>query len=266
MTIYNNGTNSFVWKGTRYGVATRVKFKDDFIKNFTWMGEKICDKGMFDKVYIEQGRKMFQFNKYCPEEMFMDHIYPGYFSFTELELMDAIELILKPVPIEEVTAQESSYTVRQLSDNYESKRNFFELNGRYYGQGSKIYITDGFMRYYEMKTGNNLTKKIAFLYSDVVNGVREYCIASCPDMKLEHINNYCLTYTLTEEEFFQSIEFITDCHTIKRKDKDEPVIFIFWLLYFAIIVLSFVIFVKPSAVIVAATVGFFKLRNKLLRQ
>ena len=266
MAIYNNGTNSFVWNGTRYGLSTLVKFHDEFVKKFTWMGEKICDKGIFYGIYISNGKKMFQFRKYCPDEFLSKHTYPGCFSFTELELLEAIELILRPVPIEEVTACKPPFADKQLQSNYKGKRNFFETDNKYYGQGSKIYIKDEFIQKYKNETECDMTKKVAFLYSETINGEIKYYVASCNDMKTPNMNNYCLTYTLTEDDFFEAIEFITDCYTIKYKDTDEPTIFIFWLIYILIIILSFIVFVKPSAPLVAATLVFFIFRNRLLRQ
>ena len=266
MAIYNNGTTSFVWNGKRYGVGSRVKFKDEFVKTFTWMGENICDQGIFLNVYISGGVKMFQFRKYCPEEFLSNHTYPGCFSFTELELLNAIESILRPVLIEEVTAAKPPFAEKQLGDTHQGRCRFFELDGRYYGQGSKIYLNDEFILKYKEQTGYDLTKKVAFLCSEMHDGKREYHIASCNDMKIDGVTNYCFYNILTEIEFFESIECIADCHTIKYKDKDEPTIFIFWIIYILLIILSFIVFGKPSAVIVALTIGFFKIRNILLSQ
>lgn len=266
MAIYNNGTNSFVWNGKRYGVGSLVRFKNDFIKDFTWMGEKICNKGIFLNVYIDGGIKMFQFRKYCPEEFTSNHTYPGCFSFTELELLNAIELIMRSVPIEEVTACRPPFAKKQLQDNYKGRCKFFELEGRYYGQGSKIYLKDEFRRKYRQQTGYSLTKKVAFLYSQMHNSTREYYIASCSDMKTSGVDTYCVYNTLTESDFFESIDFITDCHTIKYKDKEEPIIFIFWVIYILLIFLSFIVFGDPSAPIAVISFGFFKFRSKLLRR
>ena len=267
MTIYNNGLNSFVWKGTRYGLGTIVKLKDDFLKHFRWDGQKISTKGRFDSVYIERGMKIFQFVRYCPDEWHTELQYPLYFSLTELELQDALESVQRAVvPITEVTAVKPPFADKQLSPEYTGKRNFFEHKDCYYGSGSKIYATDEFMEYYLHKTGKRMTKKIMFMYSDVEDGERKYWIMSCDNMKRKGVNDYFFMDSLTEEEFFIAIEFITDCHTIKYKDTDEPTIFIFWILAILIIAFSFVIFVDPSAIVLVVLIGFWQVRKVLLRQ
>lgn len=269
MPIYNNGTNSFVWNGTRYGVNTLVKFKDSFITNFRWMDQKICNKGLFYGVFFEGGKKMFQFRKYCPEEFTSDIIYPGCFSFTELELLDAIEAIEYSVSIEEVTACEPPFAQEKLNPEYKDKCTFFKYKDNYYGSGSKIYISDEFIEYYLQKTGKRLTKKIIFISSDArfdKNNKRKYSIATCGDMKIPGLNDYCFMIELTEDEFFKAIEFITDCHAIKYKDTDIPIVFIFWILGLGLIVLSFVIFKEPSIIIMIVLFGIYKIRKILLRQ
>ena len=149
MTIYNNGLNSFVWKGTRYGLGTIIKIKDDFLQHFLWDGMKISAKGYFDSVYIEKDMKVFQFVRHCSGEWDTELQYPLYFSLTELELQDAIESIQRPVtPITEVTALKPPFADKQLSPDYTGKRNFFECKECYYGSGSKIYVTDEFADYY----------------------------------------------------------------------------------------------------------------------
>lgn len=266
MTIYNDGTNSFVWNGTRYGLGTIIKLKDDFCKSFRWNGKKVSIKGLFDSIYIENGKKMFQFNKYCPDEWGRED-YPICFSLTELQLLTAIESICRSVtPITEVTACKPPFADKQLSPEYDGKCKFFELKGQYYGSGSKIYVTDEFMNYYLHKTGQRLTKKIVFWYSEIENNKRKYWIMSCADMKCEEFDDYFFSDSLSEEEFFMAIEFITDCHAIKYKDTDEPTIFIFWILAILIVAFSFVIFVKPSAIILVVLIAFWQIRKVLLRQ
>lgn len=267
MTIYNNGLNSFVWKGTRYGLGTIVKFKDEFYKTFRWNDEMISSGGYFDSMYIENGKKIFQFQRYCLEEWCDEDKYVMYFSLTELELFKAIELIHNPVvPIEEITASAPPFAEKHLALEHTKKCKFFVRDDCYYGSGSKMYITDGFMDYYQYKTGKRLTKKITFLHSQVENGNRKYWIACCNDMKEKYFNDYVFIDSLTEEEFFMAIEFVTDCHTIKYKDTDEPTIFIFWILAILIIAFSFIIFVDPSGIILIVLIGFWRIRKTLLRQ
>jgi hypothetical protein len=258
--------HSFAWKGTLYSVGTRVRFKKDFIKIFRWMGEEICEIGIFLDTYFNGNDRMFQFNKYCLNEHITRHFYPGSFSLTELELQDAIEEIIKPYPKEIITARKPPFAEKQLSKDYKGKRTFFEHEGKYYGAGSKIYITDSFIDYYYHKTGKRLTKRIMFTHSVVINGERKYCISCINSMKRPGLSDYGFFFSLSEEEFFIAIEVITECCAIKYKDTNEPVVFIFWITAFILIGLSCLIFVNSAPLIVLILWGLYKVRKIFLRQ
>lgn len=263
MAVYNE-IYSFVWKSKRYGVNTAIKIKEEFLKDFRWNGEEICNMGFFKNVYVRDGKKMFQFQKYCPKEIFMERTYPICFSFTELELMDAIEEILRPTYPEEVTACRPPFAEKQLSKNYTGHRIFFVREGKYYGSGSKYYVKDEFIKKYKEKTGKYLSKKIMFSHVDGKTG--RYYMVCCDDMMTEPFKEHEVFPVFTEEEFYESIEFITDCHTIKYKDKDEPIIFIFWILLILVIAFCFVIFVNPSGPIMGLLVLFYMIRKAILNR
>jgi hypothetical protein len=119
------------------------------------------------------------------------------------------------------------------------------------------------------KTGKRLTKKVIFISSDTrfsENAERKYFIITCNDMKVNSFDDYCFTTELTEDEFYNAIEIVTDCCAVQYKDIDKPIIFIFWILAIGLIVLSFVIFKDPSIIIMIVLFGLYKIRKILLRQ
>lgn len=263
MAVHNE-VHSFVWKGTRYGINTKIKIKEDFLKDFRWNGQEICDMGFLKNVYVKDGKKMFQFEKYCPNEMFLDHTYPVCFSFTELELLDAIEDILRPTYPEETTAPKPPFADKQLDSSYTGRRDFFVYEGKYYGRGTKYYVKEEFRKKHKEKTGKPLPKKIMFSHTDCKTGT--FFMVSCEDMMTEEFHSYDVFPSFTEEEFLSSIEFITDAHTIKYKDTDEPTIWFFWILLILAILFCCKIFVNPAVPIMGLLVIFYMIRKAILNQ
>lgn len=263
MAVHNE-IHSFVWNGRRYGINTKIRINKEFLNDFRWNGREICDMGFFKNVYVKDGNKMFQFQKYCPNEMFMEYTYPVCFSFTELELMEAIEEIIKPTYPEETTAPKPPFAEKQLNPEYTGHREFFVKDNKYYGRGTKYYVKDEFREKYKDKNGKLLPKKIMFSHTNCKTG--NYYTVSCEDMMTEQFNEYDIFPAFTESEFYESIEYITDCHTIKYKDKDEPTIFIFWILLILAILFSCKIFVNPSGPIMGLLVLFYIIRKAILNQ
>lgn len=268
MPIYDTDTYTFAWKGKIYGAGTIVVFNDEFIEKFRWCGEKICKRGSFYNTYSNNGKEMFQFEKYCPECWLSDN-FPIAFSFTELELLEAIEDIERPVPVIQITAAEPPSVKEKLNKDCESFRNFFIYKEAYFGSKTKIYITDEFMELYYKKTNKRLTKKISFSFS-VMNDktkVREYCLANCEDIKDKSIQEeYETVFTLSEEEFYNAIECIKEPYTIKHKDRDEPIIFILFIILLFLIWFSYKMFIEPAPIIMVLIFVFLKLRKMILYQ
>lgn len=267
---YDDGTNCFVWKGARYGGKTRIKLKDEFLKDFRWNGEEVSNQGVFYDMYIKNNVKMYQFKKYAPDERTPGHCYPMAFSLTELELIDAIECVIRPKYIEEWSACEPPNAKEMLQDGYKKDRKFFKWNDRYYGSGSKIYFKDDFIERYKEKTGRLLSKKMMFMMSSKNPNPEKnkhiYYLYACDDMMKEIPENYNHLFELEEEEFFEAIEIVKDCHLIKIKDTNEPTIFIFWAIYLFLIWLSFTVFVSPGLLVAVISFSFFRFRKYLLRR
>lgn len=268
MPIYNTWTDTFMYKGNLYGVGTTVIFKKDFVKSYRWKGQEIPQRGVFYNTWSNKnGEIMFQFQKYCPEWFPKSDPFPVCFSLTESDFIEAIEgLDKKPVPVEQVTVTKPSFADKHLDKNFKGIRKFFVYDDKYYGDGTEMYITDEFIDYYLHKTGMRLTKKVAFVWCNInQKGEIKYLIENFDDMKKEKFDDYEKNHcNLTEEEFFMAIEGITEPYIIKYKDRDEPVIFLLWIVLILLIVLSCYIFVKPSAAIVILLFGFFKIRKMLL--
>lgn len=266
LVTFNNGQNNFVWKGKRYGINTIIKIKEDFRKSFRWKGEEIPSMGRLHSILIRDGQRMYQFEKYCPYEWKLEKTYPACFSFTELELLDAIEEVTRATYVEELTAAKPPFAEKQLSNEFKKNREFFVRNEKYYGSGSKMHITDEFMECYRHKTGKRLTKKIMFSHVDCSKEKPEYWMVCIDYMKRKEYDDYEFVFSLTEEEFYKCIEIITDCHTIKYKDTDEPIVFIFWALLIAAIWLSCIVFADARIIVALLLFGFYKIRQFLLRQ
>lgn len=270
LVTFDDGTNCFVWKGRRYGKNTQIKLRDEFLKDFRWNGEEISNQGIFLNMYIKDNIKMYQFEKYSLDEWKTRHFYPIAFSLTELELINAIECITRPTYVEEWTACKPPNADKQLEDGYQKDRQFFKWNGKYYGSGSKIYFKDEFIDYYKRKTGRLLSKKMMFMFSSKNPNPKIkkhiYNLYACTDMMQIVPDNYNGFFKLEEEEFFEAIEIVKDCHLIKIKDVNEPTVFIFWAIYIFLMCLSCIIFVAPAPLILVFSLVFFKFRKSLLRR
>lgn len=273
----NDRCNFFVWNGKKYGNGSHIKLKDEFVKYFTWQGGEIWNEAWFDHSYYQDGKKWFQFHRYHTGPHYIiwqdEYKYQPCFSLTEKELLNAIEDVTIPVDAVEIIESPPSISRKEMKETYEGRCKFFEFEGKYYGQGTYFYITDEFIKMYKQRTGVSLTKKMMFFCSKNqkvghVNTYNKlYWVSVCEDMLTEEEkrnNHHPAFYVLTEQDFMNSIEMITDSCPVKKKDWEDPGIFVFWALYILVLVVSYIIFLKPSAIWVAATLIFFKFRKKVL--
>lgn len=259
MAVLDIWTDTFAWQGAVYGAGTIVIFKDDFIEKFRWKGKPITKRGIFRDIW---GNNLYQFEQYCPE-LFVNGESLNYalcFSFTEFELQEAIEkLDICPVKVQQTSACEPPFAEEKLSTDYTGSAYFFKYDNGWFGNGTKIYLKDSFINDYYQKTGKRITKKVSFFFQRMEENKRVFYVRICDDMKSQDVkDDYEHLIKISESEFYEALECITEPYAIKYSIKDQPCILLFVIIFIALSALACCIFVDASPIIVVLVYVLYK--------